>query len=202
MVIGLWAPGCGGGAKAPLADTAPKPLTAVERAEELRQAGRFDEALQALDGLTGDEAARVRARVRWDEWEPSLGERPAGTREKLVTAPEAGDFRALVRAGQQALARDRDAAAAYLQKALPLAAKLDRTRLADRHWLAAADELYGDLLMANRHWAHARGLYAKAYAMFQHWPYQSAYTQGRRRELNEKLRAADAGIFGGRSAKK
>jgi hypothetical protein len=115
--------------------------------------------------------------------------------QELARRPR--EFAPLVRAGRLWFAYDREQASRHLQAALPLGAGLDRTVLRNAHWWAEADELYADLLAANRHFGHARGLYAKAYATLANWPRQGAYTSRRKKELMDKLRSVDRRIFPG-----
>jgi hypothetical protein len=71
-----------------------------------------------------------------------------------------------------------------------------RLTLMQLHDVADHDDLYGDLLQANRHLGHARGFFAKNRTRFRDWPWQSAYTVKRRQEAERKLGAIDRELLG------
>ena len=211
------------GCAAPPPPAAQPLLTTVEQAELLRAAGRFDEALKLMERDASAAAQTLRARIHYDPDGPSLGDAPApgvklaglaqaeelcrrkrcGEAHAIIDEALAGrqpdDLATLVRAGRLLLATDRRRAGECVEAALPLARKLNERHplpVASLHWITATDELYADLLVANRHLGHARGLYVKALTPYRYWARPSAYTDRRKREIEGKLAALDRSLAG------
>lgn len=196
----------------------------LERATNLQREGRFDEALKLLEPDSSPAASELKAKIHYDPNGPSLSETPPpnatatglARAEQLCRAQHCAeaetlalidaalnqrkpdDIATLIRAGRLLVATNRPRAAQCVDLALPLAQKLNTQNplpIASLHWITATDELYADLLTANRHLGHARGLYLKAVTLYRHWPFPNAYTQRRQREIEPKIAALDRALF-------
>lgn len=203
----------------------PAPIeTRLSRATNLQRQGRFDEALKLLEPDSSPAASELKAKIHYDPAGPSLSDTPPthapatglARAEQLCRSHHCAkaetmalvdgalnqrkpdDISTLIRAGRLLLATNRPRAGQCVELAIPLAQKLNTQNplpIASLHWITATDELYADLLTANRHLGHARGLYLKAITLYRHWPFPNAYTQRRQRELEVKIAALDRALF-------
>lgn len=186
------------------------------------QQGRFNEALKLLERDTSPPAQALKARLHYDPDGPSLSDtapseaplaglalaeqlcrtkRCADAQpliDAALTQRKTSDLATLVRAGRLLLTANRQRAGECVEAALPLARKLNEQNplpIANLHWITHTDELYADLLTANRHLGHARGLYMKALTPYRHWPWPSTYTERRQRGIEAKLAALDRALL-------
>jgi hypothetical protein len=83
-----------------------------------------------------------------------------------------------------------DRAAALIQEAEPLVARLlavNRPNLAANDVASDLDQLYGRMLLSNRHWGWARLQFQKNLSRWKHWTPQTADTERR-------IKEAEAGV--------
>ena len=83
-----------------------------------------------------------------------------------------------------------DQAAALIQEAEPLVARLLNVRhpnLAANEAASDLDQLYGRMLLSNRHWGWARLQFQKTLSRWKHWTPQTADTERR-------IKEAEAGV--------
>ncbi len=91
-----------------------------------------------------------------------------------------------------------DAASALIEKGEPLASQL----LAVRHPTLAAmqaasdlDDLYGRMLLSNRHYAWAQFLFQKNVARWKHWVPSTTDTESRLKQAEDAVRECDKGMM-------
>jgi hypothetical protein len=92
-----------------------------------------------------------------------------------------------------------DQAAAIITKAQPLASRLlsvPRTTLAAMEAVSDLDDLYGRMLLANRHYGWARLFFQKNVARWKNWQPQSDETIRRKKLAESQLAECDRGITG------
>jgi hypothetical protein len=93
--------------------------------------------------------------------------------------------------------RKNDEAAALILEAQPLIARVlavPRPTLAAMEIASDLDDLYGRMLMANRHYGPARLMFQKNVARWTHWRPQTAETERRRKAAEAAIREADSHI--------
>jgi tRNA A37 N6-isopentenylltransferase MiaA len=91
-----------------------------------------------------------------------------------------------------------DEASALIEKGEPLASQL----LAVRHPTLAAmqaasdlDDLYGRMLLSNRHYAWAQFLFQKNVARWKHWVPSTPDTEARLKQAEDAVRECDKGMM-------
>lgn len=92
------------------------------------------------------------------------------------------------------LAGRRQEAAALVTEGQPLAKELlsvSRPNLAAMEAVSDLDQIYGDLLLANRHTLYARQLFQRNVARWKHWKPQTEDTLRRLREAEDSIARCD-----------
>jgi hypothetical protein len=87
-----------------------------------------------------------------------------------------------------------DQAAALIQEAQPLVARLLAVRhpnLAANEVASDLDQLYGKMLLSNRHWGWARLQFQKNLSRWKHWTPQTPDTQRRLKEAEAGMAECD-----------
>lgn len=94
---------------------------------------------------------------------------------------------------------DRDAAAAAIQQAEPLMAKVlgvPRPTLAASEAASDLDQLYGRMLLANRHYGWARLEFQKNLSRWKHWQPRTADVERRLKDAQRWIAECDRGLGG------
>jgi tetratricopeptide (TPR) repeat protein len=95
-------------------------------------------------------------------------------------------------------AGDRKSAGECVTRAQPLVAaimKITHPSLYAFHLASDHDDLYGDMLFANRHWGDAREFYQNSVIRFKNWDPPNDYTRKRLQQAKNKVLACEKKMF-------